>query len=142
MRISNSWLLTLLGLCMTLALQAHIDPTREGRPANTPSDQVSFRNNCDNAVTQIDQQINNVRARLTTGGDVWWDGNDGRYVVPKPPPGVPEVSSIFAGGVWLGGMDPGGNLKIAAQQYGRSGGNFDYYPGPLNEGASDFPAVH
>lgn len=140
MRISNSWLLTLLVMCLTtMALQAHIDPNRHNRPGNGASDQVSFRENCDNAVTQIDQQINNVRARLTTGGDVWWDGNDGRYVVPKPPPGVPEVSSIFAGGVWLGGRDPGGNLKIAAQQYGRGSGNFDYYPGPLNEGDPDFP---
>ena len=92
MRISNSWLLTLLVMCLTtMALQAHIDPNRHNRPGNGASDQVSFRENCDNAVTQIDQQINNVRARLTTGGDVWWDGNDGRYVVPKPPPGVPEV---------------------------------------------------
>lgn len=139
MRIYNSWLMTLLGLCMTLALQAHIGPTRDGRPVSTPSDQVSFRENCDGAVSQIDQEINNVRARLTTGGDVWWNGNDGRYVVPKPPPGVPEVSSIFAGAVWLGGKDPGGNLKIAAQTYGRSGGNFDFYPGPLNEGDPDYP---
>ena len=111
MRIFNSWLLTLLGLCTTVALHAYVGPAREGRPVSTPSDQVSFRENCDAAVTLIDQQINNVRARLTTGGDVWWDGNDGRYVVPKPPPGVPEVSSIFAGAVWLGGKDPGGNLK-------------------------------
>ncbi|MEL7161395.1 MAG: hypothetical protein AAFN92_11625, partial [Bacteroidota bacterium] len=92
-----------------------------------------FRSNCDNAVAQIDMEINNVRARLTTGGDVWWDGTNGRYVVPKPPPGVPEISSIFAGAVWLGGRDPGGGLKVAAQDYGRSGGNFDFYPGPLTD---------
>ncbi|MEL6805994.1 MAG: hypothetical protein AAFO91_19695, partial [Bacteroidota bacterium] len=67
---------------------------------------------------------------MTTGGDVWWDGTDGRYVVPKPPPGVDEVSSIFAGAVWLGGLDPGGSPKVAAQQYGRPA-NFDYYTGPL-----------
>ncbi|MEZ4984045.1 MAG: hypothetical protein R2795_03245 [Saprospiraceae bacterium] len=127
MRILKSWLLTLLAVSMTLALQAHIGPTRSGRPVTGgATGQVSFRENCDNAVTQIDQQINNVRARLTTGGDVWWDGDDGRYVVPKPPPGVPEVSSIFAGAVWLGGKDPGGNLKVAAQTYGRSSGDFDF----------------
>jgi len=140
MRIYNSWLLTLLGLCVTLALQAAAGPGKPGRPAGTPSEQVSFRENCDNAVTFIDQQINNVRARLTTGGDVWWNGSDeGRYVVPKPPPGVPEVSSIFAGAVWLGGKDPGGNLKVAAQTFGRSSGDFDFYPGPLNEGNPDYP---
>ncbi len=139
MRIFNSWLLTLLGLCTTLVLQANVGPAREGRPVTTPATQVSFRENCDAAVTQIDQQINNVRARLTTGGDVWWDGNDGRYIVPKPPPGVPEVSSIFAGAIWLGGKDPGGNLKVAAQLYGRGTGDFDYYPGPLNPGDDNYP---
>jgi hypothetical protein len=92
---------------------------------------IDFRANCANATAQYDQEINNVRARLTNGGDVWWEGSTGRYVIPKVPPGVPEVSSLYAGAVWLGGRDPGGNLKVAAQQYGRSQGNFDYYPGPL-----------
>lgn len=139
MRNLNSWLLLLFSLTTSVALHAHIGPGREAPRDSELSDQVSFRNNCDNAVTQIDQQINNVRARLTTGGDVWWDGNDGRYIVPKPPPGVPEVSSIFAGAVWIGGFDGGSNLKMAAQTYGRSSGEFDFYPGPLNEGDPDFP---
>ena len=129
----------LVFLLLTTTLQAHINPDHHHRPDQAASDQVSFRENCDNAVAQIDQQINNVRARLTTGGDVWWNGNDGRYIVPKPPPGEPEVSAIFAAGVWLGGRDPGGNLKIAAQTYGRNSGNFDYYPGPLQPGADNFP---
>ncbi|PPK85921.1 hypothetical protein CLV84_2834 [Neolewinella xylanilytica] len=102
------------------------------RPA-TPSEQqrINFREACDNATRQTEMEINNVRARLTTGGDVWWDGSNGRYIVPKPPPGVPEVSSIYAGAVWLGGRDPGGGLKVAAQDYGRGSGEFDFYPGPL-----------
>ncbi|MEZ4984051.1 MAG: hypothetical protein R2795_03275 [Saprospiraceae bacterium] len=136
----RSWLLALLAVIMTLDMQAHIGPTRSGQPVTGgATGQVSFRENCDNAVAQIDQQINNVRARLTTGGDVWWDGNNGRYVVPKTSPGVPEVSSIFAAAVWLGGKDPGGNLKIAAQTYGRFSGDFDFYPGPLNPGDEDYP---
>lgn len=117
-------------------LRAEVGPgfkNTQGRGVAGGGDQeVSFRNDCDNAVTQIDQAINNVRARLLTGGDVWWDGNIGRYVVPKVPPGVPEVSSLFAGAVWLGGVDPAGNLKVAAQTFGRANGRFDYYPGPLD----------
>lgn len=129
------FLTMVLGLLMPLTTTwAHINPN--ARPAGTSTNdgnntQINFRANCDNAVSQIEQEVNNVRARLTTGGDVWWDGSDGRYVVPKPPPGGDEVSSIFAGAVWLGGVAPGGDLKVAAQQYGRSGGNFDFYPGPL-----------
>ncbi|MEL6659602.1 MAG: hypothetical protein AAFR36_24280, partial [Bacteroidota bacterium] len=141
-QVSLSWhrnIFLLMFLVLASALQAHINPNARNRPSPESSDQVTFRENCSNAVAQIDQQINNVRARLTTGGDLWWNGEDGRYVVPKTPPGVPEVSSIFAAGVWLGGRDPGGNLKIAAQQYGRAAGNFDYYPGPLNPGDPDFP---
>lgn len=127
-------LMLLVGFAAQQTVMANVDPTRPARPATTAQQQqIDFRSNCDAAVSQIDMEINNVRARLTTGGDVWWDGSNGRYVVPKTPPGVPEVSSIFAGAVWLGGRDPGGGLKVAAQQYGRSGGNFDYYPGPLTD---------
>ena len=89
----------------------------------------------DQGVNRLTQgKINNVRARLRTGGDVWWDGSgDGKYVVPAVAAGEVEVSSIFAGGVWLGGFDSGGNLKLAAQTYGSSQGNTDFYNGPLRD---------
>ena len=93
---------------------------------------VSYRIDCAQATAQTDMDINNVRARLLVGGDVWWDGNDGRYIIPKVEAGQEEVSSIFAGAVWLGGVDPAGNLKVAAQQFGTSAGNSDFWPGPLN----------
>ena len=118
-------------LCPTL-LPAERGPAREGE-RRTVERPIDFRMNCDNGVQRYDMEINNVRARLTTGGDVWFDGSNGRYIIPKPPPGEQEVSSIFAGAVWLGGRDPGGGLKVAAQEYGRSSGSFDYYPGPLTE---------
>ena len=129
-------LLSRLILCLLLVpgLVTAAKGPDDGKPRRaTASEQqrIQFREACDNATRQTDMEINNVRARLTTGGDVWWDGDNGRYIVPKPPPGVPEVSSIFAGAVWLGGRDPGGGLKVAAQDYGRGAGEFDYYPGPL-----------
>ncbi|MBB4081012.1 hypothetical protein GGR28_003653 [Lewinella aquimaris] len=135
MRLSSLLPFPLLvaGLLLPLALGATKGPD-DGKPRRvTPSEQqrIEFREACDNATRQTEMEINNVRARLTTGGDVWWDGSNGRYIVPKPPPGVPEVSSIYAGAVWLGGRDPGGGLKVAAQDYGRGSGQFDYYPGPL-----------
>ncbi|NJC25086.1 hypothetical protein [Neolewinella antarctica] len=128
-------LLAVAGMVLPVEALAHAGPTKKGPTTPSRSDQqrIEFRNNCDNAIAQIDQEINNVRARLTTGGDVWWDGSNGRYIVPKPPPGVPEVSAIYAGAVWLGGRDPGGGLKVSAQQFGRGGGEFDYYPGPLTD---------
>ena len=87
---------------------------------------------CQPAQAQYDLEINNVRARLLTGGDMWWNLQEGRYIVPKPAPGFPEVSAIFASGIWVGGTDPNGALKLAGVTY-RSGNNTDYYSGPLDE---------
>ena len=126
-------LFTLLFLGMTLSLDAYIDPSKIAKK-NT-NNVVSNRADCTPATAQIDMDINNVRARLLNGGDVWWDFQNGSYFVPKSPIGsnLPEVSSIFAGAVWLGGLDPAGNLKIAAVQYrGGSGNNTDYYSGPID----------
>ena len=122
------------GICFfTTSALAYYNPKE--RPVAPPSNDnsVSFREQCVTANKQIDQDVNNVRARLTCGGDVWWNRNDGKYVVPKVEPGQQEVSSIFAGAVWLGGFDPGGNLKVAAQTYGNSNGQSDFWAGPLND---------
>jgi hypothetical protein len=76
--------------------------------------------------------VNNARVILQASGDFFWDRSDGGYLVPKSDPSQPQTGVIFAGGLWLGGLDPGGNLKIAAQTYGASGGNSDWWPGPLD----------
>ena len=115
---------------------AFIDPSQK-RPGVAPSDKpVNPRSDCAMASMSVDLAINNVRARLLNGGDMWWDLEDGRYIVPKVDAslGVPGVSSIFAGAVWLGGYDDAGNLKIAAQTYRKQGNDFfnDFWPGPLS----------
>ena len=126
-----------LGLVMFFFLgffsaEAHINPDKERSATPTPKEPtVNYRMDCIPAEAQVNMDINNVRATLTTGGDVWWDLTDGRYVVPIPPAGEPAVSSIFAGSVWIGGYDPSGNLKLAAGQY-RNSANNDYYTGPLD----------
>ena len=123
--------LCLLILCLPMTLAyAHINPERDG--AANMDGNVSFRSDCAQATSQIDMNINNVRARLLNGGDVWWDLQQGKYVVPNvdPASGIPEVSSIFAGAVWIGGYDDVGNLKMAAQDY-RGANSTDFWPGPL-----------
>ena len=132
-------------ICTSASISfAHINPDAIAKTMApvVQTQEVNFREDCLSATAQIDMDINNVRARLLTGGDVWWDLGDGKYIVPKPPvgSGLPEVSSIFAGGVWIGGEDPSGNLKIAASTYrGANGG--DYFSGPLDPetGLTDLP---
>ncbi len=99
--------------------------------------EVQHRSGCNPPQAQTDLAVNNIRARLLTGGDLWWDGESGRYIAPKESDGTPEVSALFAAGIWVGGVDPAGNLKIAAQTYGRADGAFDFWPGPLNDGIAD-----
>ena len=125
------WLTAFLSF-VVVGLMAHTPDLGRKKPVQKPA-AVTMRMFCANSESSIDQEINNVRARLLGGGDCWWDFNDGRYIVPKvdPTSGQREVSSIFAASVWLGGVDAAGNLKLACQDY-RSGGRNDFWPGPLD----------
>lgn len=92
------------------------------------------------ATASIDIDINNVRAKIMNGGDMWWDRGLGsaRYEVPKvlEGSGAKSVSSLFAASIWIGGIDNSGALRVAGQTY-RQNGN-DYYPGPLdNNGTTE-----
>ena len=136
MRYLKYYFLTLLFVGSNTLLNAHLPPEEEKNTSKTQKTiKASYRMDCAQATAQIDQEINNVRSRLLAGGDVWWDGDDGRYIVPKidPASGLPEVASIFAGAVWLGGLDPALNLKVAGQTYGTAVGQTDFWPGPLTE---------
>jgi hypothetical protein len=88
---------------------------------------------CDPATVYDFIDINNVKARINLV-DMWWDlVNDASYEVPKDS----GVSSLFAGALWLAGVDAQGNLKVAAQTY-RQNGN-DFFPGPLDENGNVAP---
>jgi hypothetical protein len=85
---------------------------------------------CNQTTAVIDLDINNVRARLMNGGDMWWDRPNATaaYEVPKNS----NKNSLFAGSIWIGGIDrASGDLKVAAQTYRQSGN--DYWAGPLDE---------
>ncbi len=87
--------------------------------------------NCTPTVAQSDLNINQVSAKLLSGGSLWWDLSDGSYIVPKSS----GISAIFAAGIWIGGYDSGGNLKTAGQTY-RQAGN-DFWAGPIVDGVVD-----
>jgi hypothetical protein len=89
--------------------------------------QTSWRNDCVRPTNQIEMQVNNVRARLLTGGDIW---STAAYIVPKPAAGQLPVSALYAGGVWIGGKDRAGNIRLSAVTYRSEG--FDFFSGPLD----------
>jgi hypothetical protein len=72
--------------------------------------------------------VNNVKTRINAGGDMWWDlpgGVGSKYFIPAN--GV--ATSLYAGSLWIAGVDVNQQLKCAALRF-RQVGN-DYYTGPL-----------
>lgn len=130
MRKLKIGLIALFALAFVFPAEAYKSEPKDGKVQKDRP--VNFRVDCTTAQEQIDQDVNNVRARLTTGGDVWWDRSNGSYVVPKVANDETPVSSIYAGAVWLGGIDPGGNLKVACQTYGNQGNDSDFWAGPID----------
>ncbi len=98
---------------------------------------------CAAARGSAELKTNNVRTIIYTGGDMWWDqfgSGNARYIIPKVEVLANGISSSFAGSIWLGGLDAGGTLKVAAMTYRQNGS--DFWPGPLDiTNASADPAV-
>lgn len=74
--------------------------------------------------------INNVRATITNGQRVWQgaDFNAG-YEVPAGE----GVHALYAGSLWIGGLSPDQQLKLAGGTFGFD--ESDFYPGPLGDDA-------
>ncbi|MFI5218286.1 MAG: T9SS type A sorting domain-containing protein [Bacteroidia bacterium] len=86
----------------------------------------TFATGCFAGTAQMDLDLSNVRARILQAGDMWWDLNNSKYEVPKDS----GKHSMFAGALWIGGIDAGGQIKLAAHTYRQTGN--DWYPGPMD----------
>lgn len=75
--------------------------------------------------------INNIKARINADGTLFNNyGVGGPYASSFEAPKNSGKHTINAGSLWFGGLDAGGQLKLAAQTY-KQGGS-DYWPGPLD----------
>ncbi len=124
-RIRIAGALTLAGLLgLSTGITARENITAEGHKNALKTSAAG----CQPAISSIDLDINNVRARILTGGDMWW--NQGLGVAAYEVPKNSGKSSQFAASCWIGGFDKQNQLKVAAQTY-RQDGN-DYWPGALD----------
>ena len=88
--------------------------------------------------------INNARVRVNAGGDMWWDlpgGGNAKYFIPANG----SATSLYAGSLWIAGMDINNQLKCAAVRFRQGpdgkGGN-DFWTGPLTvDGTASIDAV-
>ncbi len=119
-------------LCFQISTTyAHINPNKK----KVKEEQTSVRGlPCRQGEAQLDMMINNVRARLLTGGDVWWNvAGEGQYIVPRTANPTDEVSALFSGGVWIGGINKGGSIKLAGVTHRNATSDYDWFPGPLDK---------
>jgi len=77
-------------------------------------------------------QTGQIEAILPVRGDLFFDSREAGFRISTEP-GQPKTTTVFAAGLWLGGIDDGGAFKVAAQTYGASNGRYDFYPGPLDD---------
>ncbi|MEZ7817369.1 MAG: T9SS C-terminal target domain-containing protein, partial [Flavobacteriales bacterium] len=92
---------------------------------------------CAPATALRDIEWNNVKALIETGGSLWQDraNSSGSYEVPRGG----GVSSLYAGALWMGGISPDQQLKLAALTFRQ--GN-DFWTGPLtNDGGAEIDAT-
>lgn len=121
-------MLTTLGLVATSSSVSAYVSVYANTNKTTGSGLLKTTAGCKNATASIDLDINNIRARLMTGGDMWYNIGTGQaaYEVPKGT----QRHSLYAGSCWIGGIDGNGQLKVSAQLF-RTVGN-DYWPGPID----------
>jgi hypothetical protein len=82
---------------------------------------------CALGTAAADLAVNGVRARLYNKGNLFFDGGEAQYEVPRGS----GITSIFAAGIWIGGLVEG-ELRTAAATYAQGGEDYEYYPGPLD----------
>lgn len=122
-------ILATAALSVMLALPAFAEKSKgaDGKKSGKVAGPKDLAADCAPPSASIDLELNNVRARIHSGGDMWWDLlNTPRYEVPKNS----GKHSLFAGSLWMGGTDINNQLKLAAMRFRQVG--FDYWPGPLN----------
>ncbi len=118
----------LLAIALTLSVSVLTAKENVGLIGGKLSGNAAASAACSPATAKADLNINNVRALIMNGGDMWWDqGLDvARYEVPK---GSGKYS-YFAAALWIGGLDQGGQLRTACQTYRQTGN--DFWPGALD----------
>lgn len=91
-------------------------------------------NNCPTTTAQTYLFGNQIKTNVLNGGDMFWDLSDGQFFAPLYNQDDEAPTTIFAAALWVGALDSGGNLKMAAQTYRQSGN--DYWAGPLDNNAN------
>ncbi len=73
---------------------------------------------------------NKILTTMSSNGMMFFSDDDEGYFIGPNVPGADAASTIFASNLWIGGLDPAGNLRSAFNLYDQDGGSFQ--AGPLD----------
>jgi hypothetical protein len=127
-RFLTATVVVLLTLSLQLSAKENVGVTGNGNKGNSVA-----AANCNATTAQAELDINNVRTTIMVGGDMWWNLSDPKYEIPF----ASGKHSIFAGALWIGGIDAGGQVKVAAQTYRQTG--IDFWGGPVDTANVSIP---
>ena len=106
-----------------------------GKPKVSPNVVSRIVEDCNDPTSRAILDINNVRTTILGANDMWWDLSSAAYEIPKVlDENLPRKHSLFAGSVWIGGIDADKILKVAAQTYRNSRLGVGFWSGPLVQG--------
>jgi hypothetical protein len=130
MKRKIKYLSFLVSMAIAGNAMAYHEPSgsKSGKKGNEGASPVAAKGaGCAPASARLTMSFNDVSAQLESGGLLFLDrqNNIATYRVPKSG----NVTSIYAGSLWMGGVDVNGQLKLAAVTY-RQDGN-DFWAGPL-----------
>lgn len=115
---------SLLLMCFLLVGGAAQAEKFKGVVKRTPTKKAELER-CRRGQGSAELNINNVRARINTSGNMWYDGSTARYFVPKDG----NSTAMYCAALWVGGTDANDQLRVAALRFGQDGD--DFWPGPL-----------
>ncbi len=110
---------------------------RENKLHNTLKSAQTITAGCLPATSETNLDLNNVRALILANGGLWQGDAVGEYEIPKGS----KKTSMFAGSVWVGGVDVNGQLRTCARTYRGSGYGNDFWPGPLVSSGEQIASV-
>ena len=133
MKRKTNYLSLLVMICFVGQANAYNhDHEKNGKQGGKPKpNPVTKAATCAPANYRKIMDFNDVSCQLETGGLLFLDraNNLATYTVPKRKGSETVVTTIYAGALWMGGVDTNGLLKIAAVKF-REGN--DFWPGPLS----------
>jgi len=111
--------------------------SKENKIVKTHKSALTVASGCLPASAEVNLDINNVKALILANGGLWQGDAVGQYEIPKGS----KKTSMFAGSIWVGGVDVNGQLRICARTFRQSSSGNDFWPGPLVSSGEDIANI-